>query len=89
MISSFNLHGVVKVSHYAWRFPRRWAMEAGVVDVADDALNPGHGAHRWQGFVWEVTCNVIQRETDTQIILGLKTMKNTWQDCPDCQLRKQ
>ena len=38
------LHGVVKVADLAHVLPWCRAVEAGVVDVADNALNPGQGA---------------------------------------------
>lgn len=38
------LHGVVKVANLARCLSWRWTVEAGVVDVADNALNPGQGA---------------------------------------------
>ena len=35
-------------------------MEAGVVDVADNALDPGQGARRGEGLVGKVTCKGAQ-----------------------------
>lgn len=51
----FYLHGVVKVANLSHCLPRGQAVEAGVVDVADNALDPGQGACRRQGFVWKMT----------------------------------
>lgn len=53
--ANFYLHGVVKVADLAYSLPWCGAVEAGVVDVADNTLNPGQGTCRWQGFVWKVT----------------------------------
>lgn len=54
-ITQFHLHGVVKVASLAGFLSGGRAVEAGVVDVADNSLNPGQGACWWQGFVWKVT----------------------------------
>lgn len=59
------LHGVVKVANLAHHLPWCRAMEAGVVDIADNALNPGQGACGWQGFVWKVTYKEAQNTSSS------------------------
>ena len=38
------LHGVIKVAHLSRGLSGGGLVEAGVVDVTDDALDPGQGA---------------------------------------------
>lgn len=49
-------HGAVEVAHHAGGLPGSGVLEAGVVHVADDALQPGQGPRRRQRLVGEVTC---------------------------------
>lgn len=49
-------HGAVEVAHHAGGLPRRGVPKAGVVHVADDALEPGQGPGRGQRLVGEVAC---------------------------------
>lgn len=50
------LQGVVKVAENARLLARGVLWEAGVVHVADETLEPGHGARRGQRLVGEVAC---------------------------------
>ena len=50
-------------------------MEAGVVDVADNALDPGQGARRGEGLVGKVTCS---GDTDKGSKVKGRGSKETW-----------
>lgn len=47
-------HGAIEVAHHARGLSRRGVPEAGVVHVADDALQPGQGPRRGQSLVGKV-----------------------------------
>lgn len=51
----WDSHGLVEVSHDPGGLSRSGVAEAGVVGVADDALDPGQGACRGHGLVGEMT----------------------------------
>lgn len=51
----WDSHGLVEVSHDPGGLSRSGVAEAGVVGVADDALDPRQGACRGHGLVGEMT----------------------------------
>lgn len=49
------LHRVIIIGNNAWGFSSGWISKAGIVDVAEDALNPRENPCRGQRLVGEMT----------------------------------